>query len=69
MPESIAPRFPPQFVSAPVPTTLALYNYNQIPPNLYRVIDEGILHEGEYLWLLQFSLRFYIFTDPAVPSR
>lgn len=34
------------YVSAPVPTALALYN--QIPPtqfNLYRVITEGICHE------------------------
>ena len=42
-----APAFPPQFVSAPVPTALALYN--QIPPavqfNLHRVINEGSRHE------------------------
>lgn len=41
------PGFPPQFVSAAVPTPMALYN--QIPPavqfNLYRVITEGIRHE------------------------
>lgn len=24
---------------------------------------------GEHLWLLQFSLRFYILTDPAVPTQ
>ena len=42
-----APAFPLQFVSAPVPTALALYN--QIPPavqfNLHRVINEGVRHE------------------------
>ena len=42
-----APGFPPPFVSAPVPTALALYN--QIPAavqfNLYRVLKEGIRHE------------------------
>ena len=42
-----APGFPPPFVSAPVPTALALFN--QIPPavhfNLYHVIAEGIRHE------------------------
>ena len=42
-----APIFPPQFVSAPVPTALALYN--RIPAatqfNLHRVINEGIRYE------------------------
>jgi hypothetical protein len=42
-----APGFPPQFVSTPVPSALALFN--QIPSavqfNLYRVITEGIRHE------------------------
>jgi len=43
----VVPRFPLQFVFAPLPTALALYN--QIPStvqfNLYRVITESIRHE------------------------
>jgi len=71
------PGFPLQFVSAPVPTAVALYN--QIPPavqfNLHRVITEGIRHEknsygyfnSAFVSIFSPTQRFQI--NPQYPAR